>query len=223
MNDTGENGEREESEEPEEEYGELLKFTLAGFAAGLVFAAVLDWLGFQRNAWGQWMTRTLSGEGESILEGIYALRRRLRGSVGSMAEAYGWGKVAGMVFPWIVDAGSRLTGVDVNGVEGFYIPWLYAMSDQMGANVAGFLYLRRKEGGTGAAASAYGRNPVMLTSLLIVLIAPVGLLIGRLAGFSPETQVLTAVETIVSNLCWLPPLIGWRMEGRERRQARWGS
>jgi hypothetical protein len=87
----------------------------------------------------------------------------------------------------------------------------------MGANVAGFLYLRRKEGSAGAASSAYARNPVMLTSLLIVLIAPVGLLIGRLAGFSPETQILTAVETILGNLCWLPPLIGWRMDRRERQ------
>lgn len=178
---------------------------------------MLDWLGFQRSGWGQWLVRTLSGEGESIFEGIYALRQRLRGAAGSMAEAYGWGKVTGMVFPWIVDAGSRMAGVDVYGVEGFYIPWLYAMSDQMGANVAGFLYLRRKEGSTGAAVSAYARNPVMLTSLLIVLIAPVGLLIGRLAGFSPETQILTAVETILGNLCWLPPLIGWWMERRDRR------
>ncbi|MAC40107.1 MAG: hypothetical protein CMI62_18570 [Parvibaculum sp.] len=205
--------------EHEEEYGELLKFTLAGFAGGLVLGAVLDWLGFQRSGWGQWLVRTLSGEGESILEGIYALRQRLRGAVGSMAEAYGWGKVTGMVFPWIVDAGSRLAGIDVYGVEGFYIPWLYAMSDQMGANVAGFLYLRRKEGDTRAAASAYVRNPVMLASLLIVVIAPVGLLIGRLAGFSPETQILTAVETILGNLCWLPPLIGWWMERRERGEA----
>jgi hypothetical protein len=210
--------EREEGEE-HEEYGELLKFTLAGFAAGLIVGAILDWLGFQRSGWGQWLVRTLSGEGESILEGVYALRQRLRGAVGSMAEAYGWGKVTGMVFPWVVDAGSRLAGVDVYGVAGFYIPWLYAMSDQMGANVAGFLYLRRKEGSIGSAASAYARNPVMLTSLLIVLIAPVGLFIGRMAGFSPETQILTAVETILGNLCWLPPLIGWWMERRERQET----
>lgn len=203
----------------EEEYGELLKFTFAGFAGGLILGAVLDWFGFQRSGWGQWLVRTLSGEGESIFEGIYALRQRLRGAAGSMAEAYGWGKVTGMVFPWVVDAGSRLAGVDVYGIEAFYIPWLYAMSDQMGANVAGFLYLRRKERSAGAAAAAYGRNPVMLTSLLIVLIAPAGLLIGRLAGFSPETQTLTAVETILGNLCWLPPLIGWWMGRNERRSA----
>lgn len=207
------------SEGGEEEYGELLKFTLAGFASGLVLGAVLDWLGFQRSGWGQWLVRTLSGEGESIFEGIYALRQRLRRTAGSMAEAYGWGKVAGMVFPWVVDAGSRLAGVDVYGVEAFYIPWLYAMSDQMGANVAGFLYLRRKEGSARAAAAAYARNPVMITSLIIVLIAPAGLLIGRLAGFSPETQILTAVETILGNLCWLPPLVGWWTERNEPRSA----
>ena len=43
--------EDKECEEGEEEYGELLKFTLAGFAGGLIIGAVLDWLGFQRRAW----------------------------------------------------------------------------------------------------------------------------------------------------------------------------
>lgn len=204
----------------EEEYGELLKFTLAGFAGGLALGAILDWLGFQRSGVGQWAVRTLSGEGESIFEGIYALRQRLRGAAGSMAEAYGWGKVLGMIFPWLVDATARFAGLDVQGVQGFFIPWLYAMSDQMGANVSGLLYLRRKEGSFGAAAARYVRNPVMLTSFAIVLVSLVGLLIGRAAGFSPETQVLTAIETIAGNLCWLPPLIGWWAERRERRRAR---
>jgi hypothetical protein len=39
-----------------------------------------------------------------------------------MAEAYGWGKLLGMVFPWMVDAVSRLAGVDVYGWRGYYIP-----------------------------------------------------------------------------------------------------
>jgi hypothetical protein len=52
---------------------------------------VLDQLGFQRSAIGQWLVRTLSGGGESIFEGIYAIRARLAGKVGSTAEAYGWG------------------------------------------------------------------------------------------------------------------------------------
>jgi hypothetical protein len=39
-----------EGEEHEKEYGELLKFTLAGFAGGLILGAMLDWLGFQRSA-----------------------------------------------------------------------------------------------------------------------------------------------------------------------------
>lgn len=163
--------------------------------------------------------RTLSGEGESIFEGIYALRQRSRGAADSMAEAYGWGEATGMAFPWVVDAGSRLAGIDIYGVEAFYIPWLYAMSDQIGADVAGFLYLRRKKRSAGAAATAYARNPVMLTSLLIVLIAPAGLLIGRLAGFSPVTHTLTALETILSDLCWLPPLVGWWTDRNHRRSA----
>lgn len=94
-----------------EEYGELLKFTFAGFAGGLIAATILDWFGLQRSGWGQWLVRTLSGEGESIFEGIYALRQRLRSAGASMAEAYGWGKVTGMAFPWLVDAGSRVGGL----------------------------------------------------------------------------------------------------------------
>ncbi|MEM2145427.1 MAG: DUF87 domain-containing protein [Candidatus Jordarchaeaceae archaeon] len=53
-----------------------------------------------------------------------------------------------------------------------------------------------------------GSHPVM--SLLIVFIVPMGLL-GAM-GFSPTTQVYTASETIVANLCWVPPLVGWLRE-----------
>lgn len=195
-----------------EDFGELLKYTAAGYAGGLALGFVLDQLGFQRSAIGQWLVRTLSGEGESIFEGVYALRARLAGKVGSMAEAYGWGKFLGMVFPWLVDAGSRLAGLDVYGWQGFYIPYLYAMSDQIGASAAGLLFLRRRQSSWIGAAGSYFRHPVMLASLGVVLIVPVGLLGARLLGFSPTTQVYTAIETIAANLCWVPPLIGWLRE-----------
>ncbi|MBI2955904.1 MAG: hypothetical protein HYY26_01195, partial [Acidobacteria bacterium] len=120
----------------------------------------------------------------------------------------------GMAVPWLVDWGSRWAGVDVYGVEAFYIPFFYAMSDQIGANVSGLVYLRRQETGWGAALGRYARHPVMLTSLAVILVVPVGLLAARLLGFSPTTQVRTAVETIAANLCWLPPLIGWLAERR---------
>lgn len=195
----------------QEEFGELLRYTGAGFAGGLIAGAVLDHFGFQQSALGQWLVRTLSGEGESLLEGIYAIRQRMRGSVGSMAEAYGWGKLSGMVFPWVIDWGSRIIGIDVYGVEGFYIPFFYALSDQFGANVAGLIFLRKKTGAWGRVLSEYVRHPVMLSSAVIILVVPIGLLTARLLGFSPTTQTLTAVETIVANLCWIPPLIGWVM------------
>jgi hypothetical protein len=92
------------------EFGELLRYTAAGYAGGLMVGFILDQLGFQRSAIGQWRVRTLSGEGESIFEGIFAVRPRLAGKVGSMADAYGWGKLLGMIFPWMVDAGSRIAG-----------------------------------------------------------------------------------------------------------------
>lgn len=206
---------QEESEK--EEFGELLKFTAGGFLGGFLLGALLDYLGFQRSAIGKWIVRTLSGEGESIFEGIFALRQRVRRAGETMAEAYGWGKLFGMAVPWIIDGGSRLLGVDVYGVEGFYIPYFYALSDQIGANVSGLIFLRRKERSWSKALENYIRHPVMLTSLLIILIAPLGLLISRLLGFTPTTQIFTALETIAANLCWLPPLVGWLKERKSRK------
>jgi len=133
-----------------------------------------------------------------------------------MAEAYGWGKLAGMAFPWIIDWGSRLAGVDVYGVEGFYIPYFYALSDQIGANISGFFFLRRREGSAGRALHRYVRDAVMLSSLAVILIVPAGLFAARIFGFSPTTQLFTALETIAANLCWVPPFAGWLRERRAR-------
>jgi len=208
-----------ESEEREsgEEFGELVRFTVAGFVGGLVLGVALDSLGYQLSSIGQWLVRTLSGEGESVFEGIYALRQRFRRARGTMAEAYGWGKVMGMTVPWIVDWGSRALGVDVYGVRGFYIPYLYTMSDQMGANVSGLLFLRREQGSWPTALARYVRHPVLMTSLFVVLLVPVGLLLARVAGFSPTTQTFTALEAIAANLCWVPPLVGGLTERLGRR------
>jgi hypothetical protein len=85
------------------EFGELFKYTLMGYALGLSLGVLLDYLGFQRSAVGQWIVRSFSGESESIFEGIYALRQRLTRAAGSMAEAYGWGKSFGMTFSWLID------------------------------------------------------------------------------------------------------------------------
>lgn len=202
--------------EADEPFGELLIYTASGYAGGLVVAAVLDWLGFKQNPIGQWIVRTLSGEGESIFEGIFAIRRRMSGASASMAEAYGWGKLFGMIVPWIIDFGSRLAGVDVYGAEGFYIPFFYAMSDQIGASVMGFVHLGRRERTWRSAVGRYFRTPVMVASLIVILLVPAGLLTARLLGFSPTTQVYTAIETILANLCWVPPLTGWLAERRER-------
>ncbi|MFQ6114967.1 MAG: hypothetical protein ACE5NG_12955 [bacterium] len=201
-----------------EEFGELLKFTAAGFAGGLLLGALLDSLGFQRSAVGQWIVRTLSGEGESIFEGIYALRQRYRRATRSMAEAYGWGKLLGMSAPWIIDWGSRLLGVNVYGVEGFYIPYFYALSDQIGANISGLIFLRRREQSWRRGIRQYMRHPVMLASLSVILIVPIGLLVSRLLGFRPATQTYTALETIAANLCWVPPLVGWSRGKTLRKQ-----
>jgi hypothetical protein len=202
----------EDKETEKEEFGELLKFTAGGFAGGFLLGILLDYLGFQRSAIGQWIVRTLSGEGESIFEGIFALRQRVRRAGKTMAEAYGWGKLFGMAVPWLIDWGSRLAGVNVYGVEGFYIPYFYAMSDQIGANVSGLIFLRKKGRSWSKTIKQYIHHPVMLTSLLIIFIVPLGLLMARILGFSPTTQTYTALETIAANLCWVPPLVGWLEE-----------
>jgi hypothetical protein len=136
-----------------------------------------------------------------------------------MAEAYGWGKLFGMAVPWIIDWGSRLGGVNVYGIEGFYIPYFYALSDQFGGNVAGFMFIKKREGTWARASRAYLRNPVMMASLAVLLLVPVGLLVARLVGFSPTTQTYTALETMAANLCWVPPLVGWLRE-RKRMKNR---
>lgn len=62
-----------------------------------------------------------------------------------MAEAYGLGKLFGIMIPWIIDLGCRLIGVDIYGVEGFYIPYFYVRSDQIEANISSILFLCRKK------------------------------------------------------------------------------
>ncbi len=209
---------RDQEDGSDEGFGALLKFTVAGYVGGLLLGAALDGRGLQKSGIGQGLVRTLSGEGESILEGIYALRSRLRSGPGGMAEAYGWGKLLGVGFPWLIDATSRGAGVDVYGVESFYIPFFYAMSDQVGANISGLLFIRRRhEGRLADTFLAYLDHPVMLAGLAVILVVPVGLAIARTLGFNPDTQVLTAVETIAANLCWIPPLVGWLSERRIRR------
>lgn len=89
-------------EEGGEEFGELLRYTLGGYLGGLL-GGMLDYLGFQLSAVGQWLVRTLAGEGESIFEGLYALRKWIARKNKSMAQAYGWGKFIGMTVPWWID------------------------------------------------------------------------------------------------------------------------
>lgn len=214
---------KDESKEPgvcccgdsEEGFAGLFKYTISGYIGGLFAGFILDKFGFATSAVGQWFVRTLSGESESIFEGIFAIRRRFSKAPGSLSEAYGWGKLIGMCFPWIIDFFSRSMGINVNGVEGFYIPYFYALGDQIGANVSGLIYLQKKHGGLTDALRAYVRNPVMVSSFLIIFLVPIALFFARFAGFSPSSQVLTAVETIAANLCWVPPLLGRIVEKKE--------
>ncbi len=201
-----------EEEFETENFSELIRYTFPGYIIGLLTGVLLDMYGYQRSAVGQWLVRTLAGEGESIFEGTYSIRQHFKPSAQTMAEAYGWGKLFGIAVPWIIDLSSRLAGVDVYGIEGFYIPFFYSLSDQIGANISGMLFLKREQGSWGAAFTIYRRHPVMLASLSVILIVPIGLLSSRFLGFSPTTQTFTAFEAIAANLCWIPPLVGWYAE-----------
>ncbi len=199
-----------------EEFGELLHFTLVGYLGGLIVGIGLDGIGLSHNGWGQGLVRTLGGEAESLLEGSFVIQKAWLGSGASLAQAYGWGKLLGMIAPWIIDGGSRLIGIDVYGVEGFYIPFFYAMSDQIGANLLGFFYMRQRSSTGIRAMQAYVKSPVMVTGLGMILMVPLGLVIARILGFSPINQSLTALEVIMANLGWLPPVVGMLAERSKR-------
>lgn len=212
-------------------YKELSLFTFVGFAGGLGLGALLDTLGFSTSAIGEWAVRTLSGEGEDLAEGAWVLRSRLRrreraeseegkaedeleeeGLVWfeeEAAEAYGTGKVAGMAFPWAVDAVSRLAGVDVRAPEGSYVAYFYSLADQLFATLNGLRYHVRRAGGFWGGVKGYFHDPVMVASFTVVTLPFVALFLVRSAGWRPDLLVLAAVEAILLNLCWVPPLTAW--------------
>jgi|GEM_PF-258619 hypothetical protein len=217
-------------------YKELSLFTFAGFLGGLGLGAVLDALGFSTSAIGEWAVRTLSGEGEDLAEGTWVLRSRLRRGqateaeaeededeepTGSeAAEAYGTGKVLGMAFPWAVDAVSRLAGVDVRAPEGSYVAYFYSLADQIGANLSGLRHHVRRTGGLRAGLSSYFHDPVMVASLTVITLPLAMLYLVRSAGWRPDLLVLAAVEGILLNLCWVPPLVAWFWDRRLQRGLR---
>lgn len=223
-------------------YKELSLFTFVGFAGGLGLGALLDSLGFSASAVGEWAVRTLSGEGEDLAEGTWVLRSRLRrreraeseegereeeleeeGLVWfeeEAAEAYGAGKVVGMAFPWAVDAASRLAGVDVRAPEGSYVAYFYSLADQLFATLNGFRYHLRRAGGFWGGVKGYFHDPVMVTSFAVVTLPFLALYLVRSAGWRPDLLVLAAIEAILLNLCWLPPLAAWFWDRRLQRGLR---
>lgn len=195
----------------QEEFGELLKYTGAGFAGGLLparYSIILDstkahlvngsFARFPEKEKACLKASMPSGNAFAVQPGQWPRRMAGESSLGcyfrgSSIGAAEWSE--SMSTEW----------------KDFISRFFYALSDQLGANIAGGIFLRKKAGAWGRALSEYVRHPVMLSSAVVVLVVPIGLLIARLLGFSPTTQISTAVETIVANLCWVPPLVGWLM------------
>ncbi len=216
-------------------YKELSRFTFAGFLGGLGLGAVLDALGFSASAIGEWAVRTLSGEGEDLAEGAWVVKRRRRGRAAEAeegeedeekltgseaAEAYGTGKVLGMAFPWAVDALSRFAGVDVRAPEGSYVAYFYSLADQIGANLSGLRHHLRKSGSLRAGLVSYFHDPVMVASLTVITLPLAILYLVRSAGWRPDLLVLAALEGMLLNLCWVPPLVAWFWDRRLQRGLR---
>ena len=224
-------------------YKELSLFTFVGFAGGLGLGALLDALGFSGSAVAEWAVRTLSGEGEDLAEGAWVLRSRLRrqkraeNEAGEeegeeteekslvwveeeAAEAYGTGKVVGMVFPWIVDAVSRLAGVDVRSPEGSYVAYFYSLADQLFATLNGLRYHVRRAGSFWGGVKGYFHDPVMVASFSVTTLPFVILYLVRSGGWRPDLLLLAAIEGVLLNLCWVPPLAAWFWDRRLQRGLR---
>jgi hypothetical protein len=220
-------------------YKELSLFTFVGFAGGLGLGALLDALGFSGSAVAEWAVRTLSGEGEDLAEGAWVLRSRLRrreraeskagegeeeGSEEEgeglvwfeeeAAEAYGAGKVVGMAFPWVVDAVSRLAGVDVRAPEGSYVAYFYSLADQLFATLNGLRYHVRRAGSFWGGVKGYFHDPVMVASFTVVTLPLIALYLVRSSGWQPDLLLWVAVEAVLLNLCWVPPLTAWFWDRR---------
>ncbi len=60
------------------------------------------------------LRKSVDGKGSDRRERVFLLHKK---------------KFLGTTPPWFIDLGSRLMGVNVYGVEGFYIPYFYALSD----------------------------------------------------------------------------------------------
>jgi hypothetical protein len=224
-------------------YKELSLFTFVGFFGGLVLGAVLDALGLSTSAIGEWAVRTLSGEGEDLAEGAWVLRSKLRRRERTQAEAgeaedeleeegfvwfeeeeaaeaYGTGKVVGMAFPWAVDAVSRLAGIDVRAPEGSYVAYFYSLADQLFATLNGLRYHVRRAGSFGGGVRGYFHDPVMVASFTVTTLPLVILFLVRSAGWRPDLLVLAAIEAILLNLCWVPPLTAWFWDRHLQRGLR---
>jgi hypothetical protein len=152
-----------EDDKKNDEFGKLIRYTLSGYMGGLILGLFLNMPGFHRSVVGQWLVRIFPCEGESLLEGLFAVRRRLRRAQIGMAEAYGWGKFVCMTILWWIDAISRALGMDVYHAQGSYIRYFYAVSDQIGGNLIGLILLQRSSKPWREALSACFRHPVMVS------------------------------------------------------------
>lgn len=199
----------QQQKEAWQHFEELLRFTLVGFIGGLTAGSLLDFFQYPVSPLGQWLVRALAGQGAGLVMIRGAVIRERRRGAFAMARTYGHRRLAILTLPWIIDAASRRWGGDTNGLAGFYIPYFYALTAQMDANLRGWVRIRQSSGNRRAAWEAYIRDPGLLSGLLILVGALLVLLGLRSLGFQPLTYTRTAGETLLVNLCWLPALIAW--------------
>ena len=104
--------------------------------------------------------------------------------------------------------------------DGSFVAYFYSLADQLFASINGLRYHIRKAGSFWGGIRMYFHDPVMVSSFTIVTLPFAGIFLVRVSGWRPDTLVLVAVEGILLNLCWIPPLTAWVWDWRLQRGLR---
>ena len=201
-----------------QQFETLLRFTLVGYIGALTAGSLLDFFQYPLQPPGEWLVRALAGQGAGLVAARGAILTERRRGAFAMARTYGYRRLLVLLIPWGIDYGSRRWGIATHGVVGFYLPFCYALTAQIDLNLQGWRRLRPTRRDLQSTVTAYWRDPSLRTGLLILLLVPVALVAVRSSGFRPTTYTRIAMETLLANLCWLPPLVAWLSLSRTKKQ-----
>jgi hypothetical protein len=117
--------------------------------------------------------------------------------------------------------------VDVRAPEGSYVAYFYSLADQLFATINGLRYHVGRAGSFWGGVKRYFGDPVMATSFTIVTVPFLGLYLVRSSGWRPDSLLLAAIEGVLLNLCWAPPMMAWiwdwHLQRGQELSVRWAS